>query len=110
MRKFNKIIASLIILCLLAPSLWADNNIFLVTNEAWSEQIVLRGSADKPVVIFPPSRFKLSSTTRKVIVLPEELDLKEEYSQFRLFRNRYVIFGVYLFLSLYYNWLTRSRR
>lgn len=46
---------------------------------------------------------------QKAYLIPEEINLKKEIEEFRLFRNRYVIFGIYLFSALYYNWLTRSR-
>jgi hypothetical protein len=72
--------------------------------------VILEGSPERPVVIAPLAKIKLTPATQKVIVVPEKLDLKEEYATFRLWRNRYVIFGIYIFTGLYYNWLTRHRR
>ena len=94
-----------IIICLLSATAWAD----LVTTESWSKPIMLQGTAENPVILAPLNRLELGAKTEKVIVVPEELQLKEEIQEFRMFRNRYVIFGVYLFTALYYNWLTRHR-
>ncbi len=81
----------------------------IITRESWSDNITLKGEKDNPVILSPTPKLTLSGQTSKVIVLPEELTMKDEIAEFRLFRNRYVIFGVYLFTSLYYNWLTRHR-
>lgn len=104
--NFKSFFIILLITCLLAPSLWAEENLSLITTESWSKHIVL----DEPVIISPTPKLILSDNTEKVVVVPEKLDFSEEYQEFRLFRNRYVIFGVYIFTSLYYNWLTRNRR
>ena len=109
MKLLKKVTVLSLIVSLLCPPLLAQDQI-LITAETWEQHLVLEGSPNKPVVISPLPKLVLASTTRKVIVLPQELNLKEEYQEFRLFRNRYVIFGVYLFTSLYYNWLTRNRR
>ena len=81
----------------------------LITAESWTQQARLEGAPNQPVIISPLARIDLSDRTRKVIVVPQELEIKDEIQEFRMFRNRYVIFGVYLSLALYYNWLTRHR-
>ncbi|MBU0672971.1 MAG: hypothetical protein KJ732_08100 [Candidatus Margulisbacteria bacterium] len=85
---------------------WSD---VLITQESWAKNITLNGSADQAVVISPLAKIDLSANTQKVIVVPEKLDIKDEINEFKMFRNRYVIFGIYLSLALYYNWLTRYR-
>jgi hypothetical protein len=102
----SRFIAVLLISTLVVSPLWAD----LVTRQSWTKKMVFEGSAERPVIFCPLPRLSLSTETQKVVVVPEKLDLSEEYSEFRLFRNRYVIFGIYIFTSLYYNWLTRDRR
>jgi hypothetical protein len=81
----------------------------LVTQESWSKHALLKGTPAGPVIIDPPALLSFSERTKKVIVVPEELKMEDEIGEFRMFRNRYVIFGIYLFTSLYYNWLTRHR-
>lgn len=81
----------------------------VVSQESFSQQVRLKGQANDPVVISPPAKLKLSPQTEKLVIIPEKLDIKDEIQEFRMFRNRYVIFGVYLSLALYYNWLTRHR-
>lgn len=93
----------------MSATAWSADGNLLITTESWAEPIVLQGSADNPVIISPLRKFELGANTQKVVVVPEELKLKEELQEFRMFRNRYVLFGVYLFTALYYNWLTRHR-
>ncbi|MBN2058343.1 MAG: hypothetical protein JW782_06075 [Candidatus Saganbacteria bacterium] len=81
----------------------------LISQESWSRNTEYQGSADAPMVFSPPARLTLSDRTEKLVVLPQDLEIKDEIQEFRLFRNRYVIFGTYLSLALYYNWLTRHR-
>jgi hypothetical protein len=100
----NKLIIFTLILSLITPA-YAG----IVSQESWTSHITLQGSADDPIVISPLSKIDLSDKAGKVIVLPEKIEIKEELQEFRLFRNRYVIFGCYLFAALYYNWLTRYR-
>jgi hypothetical protein len=113
--KHNKIIRPIIyqliaILCLhmVSPAL-AQGKPLLITNESWTEHVVLNGSPGRPVIISPLARLDLSAKTEKIVVVPEELKIQDEIREFRMFRNRYVIFGIYLSLALYYNWLTRHR-
>jgi hypothetical protein len=87
----------------------AREKITLITKESWSEHIILEGKAEEPIIISPPLKINLGRDVSKIVVIPEEIKLKEEIQEFRLFRNRYVIFGIYLFTALYYNWLTRHR-
>jgi len=81
----------------------------VVSQESFAKQIRFQGQKNNPIVISPPAKLKLSPNTEKLVVIPEKLDIKDEIHEFRMFRNRYVIFGVYLSLALYYNWLTRHR-
>lgn len=93
-------ICCFLVITLLAPAVRADS---------WTEHVTLKGRPDQPVIISPLAELNLSENTEKVVVVPEELTIKDEIQEFRMFRNRYVIFGVYLSLALYYNWLTRNR-
>jgi len=107
-----KIIATILIICLTAPSafgFFAGSNITLITAESYNQPLVLEGSIDNPIIIAPPPKINFSANTQKLIVVPQKLVLKEEIEEFTMFRNRYVIFGCYLFAALYYNWLTRYR-
>jgi hypothetical protein len=113
----KKIKAKVFIICLLIaysniisfPAVYASEKQILITNESWADHISLKGFPDTPVVISPLARMTLSDKTQKFVVVPEELQIKDEIHEFRMFRNRYVIFGIYLSLALYYNWLTRHR-
>jgi len=100
----------IIILATLPTTVYATDNFILISNESWSKHTTLIGKVDQPIIIAPMAKLQLSEKTQKIILVPEELNLKEEYQEFRLFRNRYVLFGVYLSLALAYNWLTRYRR
>jgi|GEM_PF-2966262 len=108
----HKFISALLVITFLAASgasAPALTGQLMVTAESWTEQARLDGAPGRPVVISPLARIELSDRTQKVIVVPEKLEIKDEIQEFRMFRNRYVIFGVYLSLALYYNWLTRHR-
>ncbi|MBU1026669.1 MAG: hypothetical protein KKA31_02950 [Candidatus Margulisbacteria bacterium] len=105
---FIKSIALILFISILTVSVCQADSL-VITRESWSKDITLKGEKDNPVVLSPIPKLTLSGQTSKVVVLPEELTMKDEIAEFRLFRNRYVIFGVYLFTSLYYNWLTRHR-
>lgn len=108
----HKFISTLLVITFLAASGTSAPALagpLLITAESWSQQARLNGDPDRPVIISPLARIDLSDRTQKVIVVPEKLEIKDEIQEFRMFRNRYVIFGVYLSLALYYNWLTRHR-
>ena len=105
-----KILAfTLIVIFLNNPTAFAFTNSLLITQESWSKHVIFEGTSDNPVIINPLPILTFSDSTKKVVVVPEKLDISEEIDEFTMFRNRYVIFGVYLFASLYYNWLTRHR-
>ncbi|NQT30338.1 MAG: hypothetical protein HQ596_07180 [Candidatus Saganbacteria bacterium] len=105
----QKVIAILLIGTLLFSCAYATNTGILITAETYSKELILEGDANNPIIISPPPRIILSDKTQKIVVIPEEIELKEELQEFKVFRNRYVIFGIYLFSALYYNWLTRHR-
>ncbi len=99
-----RVIIILLIVTLLAPQTFGIN---LFTNEKWDKNIVIEGSQAEPAIISP--LLKIPEGTKKIVIIPEKIKLPDEIAEFRLFRNRYVLFGVYLFTSLYYNYLTRNR-
>jgi hypothetical protein len=105
-----KTIALILIVINLILPVWAANLPFsLISQESFSRHTLLQGKQDQPIIIQPLSEIKLSDRTEKLVVIPEEIKLKEEIEEFHMFRNRYVLFGLYLSLALYYNWLTRYR-